>query len=89
MDNLCSCFPNVELFQASKIFDPTNFPSSPEEFRTYRDEELELLTMTYSELINYSKCVLEWDMFKETMRAKYKECKFYKLIINPSVSRRL
>ena len=81
VDNVRSCFPNVELFQASKIFDPTNFPSSPEKFCTYRDKELELLTMTYSELIDYSKCMIEWDMFKETMRANYKECKFHKLII--------
>ena len=31
VDNLHvhSCFPNVELFQASKILDPTNLPSSP------------------------------------------------------------
>ena len=29
MDNLRSRFPNVELLQASKIFDPTNLPSSP------------------------------------------------------------
>ena len=81
VDNLHSRFSNMELFQASKIFDPTNLPSSLEEFHTYGDKELELLTMTYSELIDYSKCVLEWDMFKETMRANYKECKFHKLII--------
>ena len=78
VDNLCSHFPNVELFQASKTFDPTNLPSSPEEFRTYGDKELELLTTTYSELIDYFKCMLEWDMFKETTRANYKECKFHK-----------
>ena len=59
VDNLRSRFPNVELFQASKIFDATNLPSSLEEFCTYRDEELELLTTTYSELIDYSKCVLD------------------------------
>ena len=47
----------------------------------YGDKELELLTTTYSELIDYSKCMFKWDMFKETMRANYKECKFHKLII--------
>ena len=81
VDNVHSHFPNVKLFQASKIFDPTNLPSSPEEFHTYGDKELELLTTTYSGLIDYFKCVLEWDMFKETLMANYKERKFHKLII--------
>ena len=70
VDNLRSRFPNVELYKAAMIFDPSNIPSD-HEFRTYGDSELELLCTTYSNLVDYSRCVLEWDTLKEAKKSSY------------------
>ena len=79
--NLNNRFPNVELFKAACIFDPTVLPSSDEEFRTYGEKEVELLCCTYSNLVNYSKCALEWDTLKETMKSSYCTYKFQEFIL--------
>ena len=81
VENLQSCFPNVELYKAAKIFDPSNMPSSDHDFHAYGDSELDLLCTTYSDLVDYSKCVLKWDTLKESIKSSYQACKLYDFIL--------
>ena len=69
VENLQSRCPNVELYKAAKIFDPSNMPSSDHDFRVYGDSELDLLCTTYSDLVDYSKCVFKWDTLKESIKS--------------------
>jgi len=48
VNNLRNRFPNVELYKAAMIFDPSNITSSVHEFRTYGESELVVLCTTYS-----------------------------------------
>ena len=67
--------------KAAMIFDPSNIPSSSDEFRTYGDKEKEVLCTTYSNLVDYAKCVLEWDTLKESIKSSYRACKFHEFIV--------
>jgi hypothetical protein len=81
VDNLLSPFPDVELYKAAMIFDPSNLPSSDDEFCTYGEKEVELLCTTYSEFVDYAKCALEWDTLKQMIRSSYQKCKFDEFIL--------
>jgi translation elongation factor P/translation initiation factor 5A len=81
VENLQNRFPNVDLFKAAAIFDTINLPSSDLEFRSYGESELELLCTTYKDLVDYSKCVLEWDTFKETMKSSFKSMKLNDFVL--------
>ena len=74
IDNLKARFPNTELIEATRIFYPKNIPTSDKDRATYGEHELGILTAHYSEFIDYSSCLLEWDTLKEYMLSSYKEC---------------
>ena len=81
VDNLRSRFPDVELYKAAMIFDPSNLPSSDDEFCTYGEKEVELLCTTYSDFVDYAKCALEWDTLKQMIKSSYQTCKFDEFIL--------
>ena len=81
VDNLHSRFPDVELYKAAMIFDPSNLPSSDDEFVTYGEKEVEFLCMTYYNLVDYAKCVLEWDTLKQMIKSSYRTYKFDEFIL--------
>ena len=63
------------------IFDPSNLPSSDDEFVTYGEKEVEFLCMTYYNLVDYAKCVLEWDTLKQMIKSSYRTYKFDEFIL--------
>ena len=50
-------------------------------FCTYGEKEVELLCATYSDVVDYAKCALEWDTLQEAIKSSYQACKFHEFII--------
>ena len=74
-------FPNSELIEAVKIFDPKSIPVSESECATYEEKELQLLTRQYSIFVDHNLCSLEWDTLKQSMKISYSGYSFHNFIL--------
>ena len=80
-DNLQARFPDNELIEASKIFDPQSIPALDVTCATYGEKELDVLTNHYSKFVYASLCSLEWNTLKECMVSSYKEYSLNKFVL--------
>ena len=61
-------FPNSEVIQAAKIFDPKAIPTSDLDCIAYGETELQVLTTKYSLFVDHNCCSIEWDTLKHCMK---------------------
>ena len=59
LENLKARFPNSELIEAVKIFDPKAVPVSDADCAAYGEKELRLLTTHYSTFVDHNLCSLK------------------------------
>ena len=71
IENLTNRFPNSEIIQAVRIFDPKVIPCSDSDCAVYGEHELRLLTSQYSSFVDHNLCSLEWDTLKHCMKMSY------------------
>ena len=69
--NLEARFPNSEVIQAARIFDPKAIPTSDSDCVAYGEAELRVLTTKYSLFVNHNCCSIEWDTLKHCMKVSY------------------
>ena len=76
LNNLKSRFPRTQqgVVEATKIFDPGNLPND-DVLATYGEDELDVLSLHYSEFVDRSQCQSEWEMLKRCMSANYRKMK--------------
>ena len=71
LENLEARFPNSELIQATRIFDPKAIPTSDSDFIPYGEAELRVLTTKYSLFVDHNCCSIEWDTLNHCIKVSY------------------
>ena len=71
VDNLTGRFPNSEIIQAARIFDPKVVPTLDTDCAAYGEGDLQLLTCQYSSFVDHNLCSLEWDTLKHCIKMSY------------------
>lgn len=81
LENLKARFPNSELIEAVKIFDPKAVPVSDADCAAYGEKELRLLTTQYSTFVDHNLCSLQWDTLKQCMKISYSGYSFRNFVL--------
>ena len=71
LGNLEARFPNSEVIQAARIFDPKAIPTSDSDCIPYGEAELRVLTTKYSLFVDHNCCSIEWDTLKQCIKVSY------------------
>ena len=85
--NLAARFPHTQhrilIVKAVKIFDPTNVPEDGN--ADYGEEQLDILAIHYSSVVDQKECQLEWDMLKQCISANFRKEKLQKFALKLAV----